>query len=180
MPFPEAVSFPDNSPLLSLLESGGGDGGTLNSPGGALSARRDSTVTSSRSRCDSAASTASTDSGTSGRSRQMTGGMPALAETRQFSGRHMGAAQISSGLFELLDEECRTPHGKDLAFLTKAYATYEKAAAADGSLLFKEPKQDARSRRISNAHRSAAFILSHFAGDVVYQAPAFLDIRSHA
>ena len=180
MPFPEAVCFPDNSPLLSLLESGGGDGGTLNSPGGALSARRDSTVTSSRSRCDSAASTASTDSGTSGRSRQMTGGMPALAETRQFSGRHMGAAQISSGLFELLDEECRTPHGKDLAFLTKAYATYEKAAAADGSLLFKEPKQDARSRRISNAHRSAAFILSHFAGDVVYQAPAFLDTRRHA
>ena len=65
------------------------------------------------------------------------------------------------------------PHAprQDLAFLTKAYATYEKAAAADGSLLFKEPKQDARSRRISNAHRSAAFILSHFAGDVVYQAP---------
>ena len=30
----------------------------------------------------------------------------------------------------MLDEECRTPHGKDLAFLTKAYATYEKAAAA--------------------------------------------------
>ena len=180
MPFPEAVIFPDNSPLLSLLESGGGDGATLNSPGGALSARRDSTVTSSRSRGDSSASTASNDSGTSGRSRQMTGGMPALAETRQFSGRHMGAAQISSGLFELLDEECRTPHGKDLAFLTKAYATYEKAAAADGSLLFKEPKQDARSRRISNAHRSAAFILSHFAGDVVYQAPAFLDTRSHA
>jgi myosin-6 len=70
-----------------------------------------------------------------------------------------------SGIFALLDDSCMTPRANDTTFTIRVHTTH----GANKSL--SKPKLTKGSKRLKD---DEAFVINHFAGDVVYESVGFL------
>eukprot|EP00736_Rhodelphis_marinus_P009804 Rmarinus@m.18601 len=75
-----------------------------------------------------------------------------------------------TGIFAILDEECKLPKGTDRAFTGKVHISHEQSACC------RKPKMG----RNCKLTETEAFVIRHFAGEVTYVTEDFLDKNNDA